>query len=327
MNIRPYKSGDEKQILEMDWLLFPDPWNKRNLDNWHWKYAGNNPAGRSIIYLMEHEGRIIAHFAVVPYRLRVFGKDILGSHSIGSMVLPEYQGKGLIKFVADRLFKEAVEKKIFFSYGFPNVLAYELHKKFFNYHDVAQIYTMERQSSLPQQGKDSPSPGSLDFKPIARFDNLSDRLWEKARDSHKISVIRDSAFLNWRYLERPDQKYQAFGAYEGGSLVGYAVLKLYRDDRILKGHIVDILSLPKREDIALFLVEQAVDFFSRNKTDIESAWVTGSELYNRILGQKGFKPVRPRPLICRLNIDEAWQKKVLDGENWYFTMGDTTEIF
>jgi hypothetical protein len=115
MKIRPYNPGDEKQILEMDWLLFPDPWNKRNIDNWRWKYSGNNPAGKAIIYVMEHEGKIIVHFAVVPYRLRVFGEDVLGSHSIGSMVLPEYQGKGLIKFVADKQFEEVAKREIAFS--------------------------------------------------------------------------------------------------------------------------------------------------------------------------------------------------------------------
>lgn len=324
MQIREYKPGDEKQIIEMDWMLFPDPWNKRNLDNWFWKHMGNNPAGKAIVYVMEKDGKVIVHFAVVPYRLRVFGKDVLGSHSIGSMVLPEWQGKGLIKFVADKLFEEAVKRKILFSYGFPNDLAYELHKKMFSYDDVAQVYTMEKQTDFNVR---SNYYEKFSFLPIDKFNQSVDKLWQTAKDTYKISVIRDMAFLNWRYLERPDQKYYAFGAYEGKKLVGYVILKLYRDDKILKGHIIDIFSLPGRKDIADFLVDESEKFFIKNKTDIESAWVLGSRFYESILKEKGFKPQRPRPLICRLNYEQDRYKEILNGKNWYFTMGDTTEIY
>jgi len=326
MKIRPYNPGDEQQILEMDWLLFPDPWNKRNLDNWRWKHAGNNPAGKAIIYVMENEGKIIAHFAVVPYRLRVFGENVLASHSIGSMVLPEYQGKGLIKFVADKLFEEVMKKRIAFSYGFPNILAYDLHKKLMGYNDVAQISTMEKSTSATKEVL-SASNLRAGFLPIQRFDSAVDALWERVKDDHKISVIRDAAFLNWRYLERPDQKYYAFGHYEDDSLAGYVILKLYKDAQIIKGHIVDILSLSGREDIALSLIEASGQFFGRNKADLQSAWVAGSRMYNDILSAQGFRPVRPRPLICRINIDKEKYGRVLDGTHWYFTMGDTTEIF
>lgn len=325
MKIRPYSPGDENQILKMDWALFPDPWNKRDLGNWYWKHTGNNPAGKAIIYLMEHENRIIVHFAVIPYRLRIFGQDVLGSHSIGSMVLPEYQGKGLIKFVADKLFEEMVEKKMAFSYGFPNILAYDLHKKFMGYHDVIQVSTMEKQTDSSRVSQKSVA--DFKFLPIDRFDRSADVLWNNVKDVFKISVIRDAAFLNWRYMERPDQKYQAFGAYKNNQLAGYVILKLYRDGEILRGHIVDILSLPNREDLAQFLIEQSEKFFMDNSTNIESAWVVGSALYRDILIERGFRPLRPRPLICRLHCDKEKYQCMLNGENWYFTMGDTTEIF
>ncbi len=327
MQIRPYKPGDEQLIQEFDWLLFPDPWNKRNLRNWFWRYKGNNPAGDSIIYLMEHEGKIISHFAIIPYRIRVFGEDMLASHSIGAMVAPEYQGKGLIKFVADKLFAEVEKKKIMFSYGFPNNLAYELHKKIMAYGDIAQIYTMEKQVAANRGIKDSQPSKDIIFRPIIKFDHAADELWAAGQDIYKISVIRNAAYLNWRFLERPDQRYFAFGSYEGDKLVGYVILKLYRDEKLFKGHIVDMFSWPGREDVARVLIEESQDFFAQHRTDVESTWVTGSELYTDILLKKGYKPVNPRPLICRLNLDKDKLKPVLDQRNWYFTMGDTTEIY
>lgn len=327
MKIRPYQPGDEGQILEMDWTLFPDPWSKRDLANWNWKHAGNNPAGPATIYLMEHEGKIIVHFAIIPYRLRVMGEDVLGSHSIGSMVLPEYQGKGLIKFVADKLFEDIVKKGVVFSYGFPNDLAYDLHKELMGYNDVIMVETMERKTSPGRPPVEESASSRLKFLPIDRFGASVGALWEQVKDVRPILVIRDAAYLNWRFLERPDQKYHAFGAYEGDALVGYVILKLYRDDQILKGHIIDVLSLPGRSDVAAFILGKSECFFTENKTHVESAWMVGADLYRGLMLKAGFKPVRLRPLICRFNCDRGKYRPMLDGRNWYFTMGDTTEIF
>ena len=53
-------------------------------------------------------------------------------------VIPAWQNKGLIKFVADRLIKELEEQKIPFTYGYPNDNAYDLHIKLLGYEDVSK---------------------------------------------------------------------------------------------------------------------------------------------------------------------------------------------
>ena len=47
------------------------------------------------------------------------------------IVHPNYQNKGLIKFVADKLFNDAKLNNIKFIYGYPNQNAYQIHKVFF----------------------------------------------------------------------------------------------------------------------------------------------------------------------------------------------------
>ena len=46
------------------------------------------------------------------------------------IVHPNYQNKGLIKFVADKLFNDAKLNNIKFIYGYPNQNAYQIHKVF-----------------------------------------------------------------------------------------------------------------------------------------------------------------------------------------------------
>ena len=53
MKIRLYKKNDEKGIIKLDSLLEIHPWNRRNKENWFWKYKGSNPFGRSIVVVAE----------------------------------------------------------------------------------------------------------------------------------------------------------------------------------------------------------------------------------------------------------------------------------
>ena len=64
------------------------------------------------------------------------GKKIIASHSAAMMIDPDWQNKGLIKFIADKLILELDKQGIPFTYGYPNVNAYDLHLKILGYKDI-----------------------------------------------------------------------------------------------------------------------------------------------------------------------------------------------
>ena len=49
--IRKYKSGDEKQILKLDRLVEEHPWNRRNIQNWYWKFKKSPNNLKPIVYV------------------------------------------------------------------------------------------------------------------------------------------------------------------------------------------------------------------------------------------------------------------------------------
>ena len=169
VKIRAYKEGDENGFLRLDRLIEMHPWNRRDITNWNWKYKGNNPAGESIIYVAENDNELIAYFAALPMRYWINGKDVIGSHSIAMMVEPEWQNKGLIKFVGDKLMKELEEKEIAFTYGYPNENAYELHLKFWNY-KLISMQTLYELNIGDELINSAPSPSNIVAKEIERFD-------------------------------------------------------------------------------------------------------------------------------------------------------------
>ena len=336
LDIRPYKSGDEIGFQKLDELVEIHPWNKRNLANWHWKFKGSNPAGEPIMIYAENDGEIIGHFAAIPMKYWFDGVEVVGSHSAAMTIDPAWQNKGLIKFVADKLIKELGEQKIPFTYGYPNDNAYDLHIKLLGYEDVVMQRLFYKKIKNNDEKISVSTSKALNWQQITRFDDRVNILWEKAKNDFKAIVIRNSEFLNWRYLDRPDITYYAFGAFNGDYLEGYCVLKIYQDQNVLRGHFIDLFTKNGNSDCGCFLVENGLNFLNNNNVDEITLWMQGSPFFEDILKEFGFSvdgvsgggwPGATRPMICRLNVEPEKFRPWLNEKNWYFTMGDTLEIY
>jgi hypothetical protein len=323
MEIRPYRRGDEAEILKLDARELPSKWNSRNLENWKWKFLDSNPAGPSFIWVAELKDQIVAHFAAVPYRLKVFNTEVLASHSIGALVESRYQNRGLLKLVGDRLLGELKENGVVCTWGFPNQRAYEFEKKALGYQDLINFneWYLAR-NRFPGQFS-STATRSIDM-----FDTSFDDLWQRCSNDYTVISKRDSEYLNWRYLERPDLEYFPFAFYEQNQVQGYVVLKLYREEDLLRGHILDIFA--RKNDVLAIssLIERSLAFFYEREVDEVTVWFWGNHLVSEILQSNGFEAKKTdRPLIIRMNDDSLHSDNLLDKSNWYFTMGDSTEIF
>lgn len=327
MRIRAYKEGDEKEIWSLDRRLETHPWNRRDLNNWYWKYTAQNPSGKSYIWLLEDSDKIIAHFAAVPYKVKVFDEELIASHSVGALVEKKYQRKGLLKFIGDKLFEDLTRNNIPFTYGFPNSISYGLHKTHMGYTDLIAFDTWKIQKAeinkIPNENIDY-----LTFKGIKEFDDTVNELWKTCSADYEITVVRDKDYLNWRYLARPDWEYYPFGIYRGNILKGYIVLKLYKENKILRGHIIDVFAHRNDRDTLKKAIEGSINFFIEQDVKEITCWLWGSNLFEEIIEERGFMKIKTSiPLVIRVNKEFKYMNEVKDKRHWYFTMGDSTEIF
>jgi hypothetical protein len=323
MEIRSYKKGDEKAIMELDARVLPSVWNRRTLANWYWKYTASNPAGKSLIWVADHNKQMVAHFAAVPYRLKVFDEEITAAHSIGALVEEKYQNRGLLKLVGDKLMTDLKDNNIPYTWGFPNERAYKFETVALGYGDLINFDEWQ----LPKEGLKRAEP-PLSFRKITIFNEEFDRLWESCSPDYHVAVKRDQTYLNWRFIDRPDWWYFPFGFYEKDQLKGYVVLKLYREENELRGHIIDIFA--RRDDQETFsqLINGSLNFFAEQVVDLVTVWIWGNPIIEDLFREEGFilKSIN-RPLILKINIQHKDYQKVKNNSHWYFTMGDSTEIF
>ena len=321
LKIRKYRKGDEKGFLTLDRKLEEHKYNRRSISNFLWKYRGPNFFGKSVNYFSEYNNKIIAHFGAIPLGWFLKSKYSYGGCSIAMMVDPEWQSKGLIKFVGDKVFDELRKNKIDFVYGFPNKKSYLLHKNIWNYNDAFEqkLYHINRKKIIVNERKE------FTIFPIKKFNRSYDLFWLKNRKDYKNILDRRSSFLNWRYLKRPDVNYYPFFVHHKNKLFGYFILKNFYDGKNHTLHIIDLFFKNIEQLIFDQLFNDVLSYIKNSQKSFDniSLWINGSKKINNSLLKLGFKIISSRKMIYK-NLSN---NKKLNLKKIYFTMGDTLEIY
>lgn len=76
---------------------------------------------------------------------------------------------------------------------------------------------------------------------ITAFDSRFDRLWQDVAQGYDGIMVRDQAFLAWRFDDCPIRRYRRYIAERDGTLVGYLVTRISQTDGRRHGEIVDYL--------------------------------------------------------------------------------------
>lgn len=324
IDIRKYKKNDEKGFFKLDRELEEHSYNRRTISNYLWKFKGKNPFGKSVNYFATNKNKIIAHFGAIPLGWYIKNKFLLASCSIAMMIKPEWQNKGLIKFVGDKVFDDLDKKKIKLVYGYPNLRAYNLHIKFWNYENIVKQYTYVLKKNFAH------AKTKFIAIQIKKFDKEHDLFWEKNKKNYNAILDRRSSFLNWRYLSRPDKKYICFKVYDAEkNYQGYFILKTYNEKSIKKVHIVDLFfrNTEKKNcseicKTILYIVNKKK--FKQNEI---SLWLNGDNNLVYCLKKIGFVKKSYRNMIIKGIDQKFFKNNKINLKNLYFTMGDTLEIY
>ena len=320
--IREYKKNDEIGIMSLDNSLLSHKWNKRNLSNWYWKYKSK--ISNSIIIVAEYKKKIIGHFAVIPIYYSINKKKILSSHSIGLMIAKKWQSRGLVKFLSEKLFYLTEKNNINQIYGFPNKLALKLHTLLFNYKLIEMINILNFKYSYKYKYKKIDS--NFKIEKIKKFNKLHDIFFQNNLNRYKVFLYRNSNFLNWRYLARPDKEYFAFNIYEKNQLMGYCILKLYKENKILKGHILDFFTINKKV-VQKNLIFFCMNFLKFKGADLIDLFIKGDKVLENIFREQNFKIINKVPLVCKFSNNSKKANKLFNKANWFMTQGDSLEIY
>ena len=353
LEIRPYRTGDEEAILACWNSIFPDPEKgipSRDLEWWRWFYMGNPVGGEPRIMLALDGDKVVGQYAGCPLRAVLEGRgEALVVQAVDLMVRPEYRRlnppdegdqvtcftdlvrwkwkakrrkPGLFVHLGRRYYERwCGPDKDLMTYGYA-VPAWRIGNKYLGYEVVETTEILFRETA---SSSFEPRPGesaALEVVAMDRFGPETDDLWKRTAPEFRFALVRDSAYMNWRFADRPGSPYRIFLAREkkGGRARGIAVFR--KHDFLVPGTglIADWL-VPAGDGEAEEVLVGALE---------EEAVRTGSVFLGAL-----FSPLDPRFLafqrkgflvmgtsyvlgVVTFYRDPSWLR-----ERWFYTLGDS----
>lgn len=354
--IRHYRKEDKDAVLGLFQACWDEEKSAMNRACWEWLYEQNpNTAPeRPVIFIMEDGGEIIGSVSCVPARLLVHGRAQPLHWVMDYMIHPRHRG-GLRGF---RLAQQVIQlSAATLGSGFPIQETVPIWLRAGRKVGVDEVggfgpvvlpltvrYVLQRKTLAPMvtrpldllfrplmaahrawRGLGAPArrPGTT-LREIDRFDERITGFFDRVGSGYPIIVIRDEAYLNWRYCDYPAKTYRRVLA-EGadGEILGYMVIRTGRKPNgIREGFLVDFLVELGDRSTLRQLVHWAVARFRREGCDVVKALEFHLPEMRRAFRQLGFMvhPVKRHYLIFYNEICPDEPKAFFrDQRNWYLT--------
>jgi hypothetical protein len=170
----------------------------------------------------------------------------------------------------------------------------------------------------------APARRGVTVSRVGRFDARFDDLWRRVGPAHGILVVRDAAYLNWRFTERPDCTYEIAAAERSGRVAGYVVYYPRQREGLLHGQIVDFLVDREDRDARDALFAHASRALERTGVDLTTCYVPPHEaFYREGLRRCGFWIGRAKQPVLVTDPHAALAPGCLEAREWFFTRGDS----
>lgn len=326
------KNGSYKEMNKLEWT--------------HFKNISKEPL---TCLTKTRRAEIAAIYATMPVPIQICGSKVPACQSLDTLTDTDHRGKGLFVNVAKKVYEKAKSKNFAFVYGFPNGNSVHGFTKKLNWKlldPVPFLFKPLRSGYFLKKLLGSGIGGLLDFKitytkkiklaqgecikPIVKFGEDTDMIWEAFSKDIKVSVNRDSKYLNWRYFEKPGENYTVMGFYRSNNLRGLLVYCSKEKHGGSVGYVMEYIAFPEDTEAGEALFQYALNDFISQGSDVVLAWCFDFSPNYAVHKNKGFRrlPERIRPIelhfgYANFNTDE---KILSTRENWYLSYSDSDTV-
>jgi len=321
-------------------------WKEDPEDMYKWKHE-DNPAGEVVAWVAKEKetGRIAGTYLMMPWRLKTKNEEILATQCVDAVTDIDFRRKGIYL----ELGKDCVGKlgKLGYPYSlaFPNPAALSGHMKVGGWHVLGDMiryvrplhideYVMRKIGSgslsklaakvadnafsLYERGRRYNIPENISFSPTKPLGHEYEKFWKRIRSEFSILFVRDSKYLNWKYLKTPHKSQMVYIMRYKGEICGYVVFEIGKG----YGYIVDMLCALE-EKYVYSLIAFALNFFRKENLSAVSYTALEGNIYFESLKKMGFSERPDRsPIVFRSNVDQSPSSDLLDNTQWILTMGD-----
>ncbi len=349
--VRPLEGTDLEGFDRLRTLLYPDRPETFDTDRYFsiWRWLGTHPLADQMQrwVVATEEGEVVGHLAAQPQFYRISHQRVVAHTPADYMVLPGY---GFHAITLMRKFFRTCENCVAWD-TMPAVISIETRlgaEEAGGFQFAAKLWNV---AGVPAFPTSIPVPltrplnwglravdralmatilvDHLRVEVLEGFDETFDELFESVAAGVACVPEKDAAFLRWRYGPgSPQSPVTVLGVRDGDSLLGYAVLRVTVDGN--NGYVLDLTTLPGRDDVARSLLRGVIGHFSQAGVYIIRYRFLESPTSPRAkdVWRLGFFPRNNRRHTLLVKFaDHGLHKAALDPTNWSYTTGDGEASF
>ncbi|MDQ3823868.1 MAG: GNAT family N-acetyltransferase, partial [Actinomycetota bacterium] len=185
-----------------------------------------NPAGGRVLSAAEEDGRVLGVLAMSFARAVVDGREERVAFAVHAVTHPAARGKGVFSRLELRNEERAAEEGASLALGFTNPMAGPILVGKLGWSDLYRMRLWAR-VLRPLRALRRRGGGGLPASrggTLERFGAAQEAAWRAARPAWGSCLVRDAAYLNWRYVDAP-KEYRALASANGYAVVAHAVQK------------------------------------------------------------------------------------------------------
>jgi len=288
----------------------------RRPEEFHRRYAAA-PHGACIAFARDGEGELRAGIAATRQKVLFEGREVHWLE-VGDLFNDFGRGRGLCRaravLAAGQAFAEAfggfAPEKHPVVYGLPGRRAHRLGLR----HLEWEVLRSENELRLDLARLEARSAAGVDVEEVERFPVEVEGCFRRFAEGRAALLVRDAAYLNWRYGGEGEQKFRVALARVDGELRGYAVYRA--------GWILDWIARPEEEGVAGELLSWSVARARHEGRATLSLVVPDTAPEWLAFQRRGFRAHGTREFLCFRSFQRpaimSWLFK-----NWFYTRGDT----
>jgi GNAT superfamily N-acetyltransferase len=247
VSVRPFVDEDLPRVLDLlEASLGGGPAGRRPPEFFGWKHL-DNPFGRSLLLVAEHQGRLIGLRAFMRWRFRTGEQELAAVRAVDTATHPDFQGMGVFSRLT-REALEAIDGQAALVFNTPNGKSGPGYLKL-GWREVGRMPVAVRvrrplRLLAGSRGRSRPVP-TVAAGPAAlalKDEHAVAALLGREPATTRLATPRTVEYLRWRYGAAPLLDYRAVTEERGGELTGLAMFRVRPRGSLWEATVAEVLA-------------------------------------------------------------------------------------
>lgn len=284
-------------------------------DRFAWEFE-HNPVGDTNVFLAVAGDEVVGVSCHNTFRMRLAGGSEVVSFPLNVLTRADFRGRGVFRTLERANEEHAAQIGAALMLSFPNA---ESTPIFLNRLEWIALPAPRAVGRPRSAWRRKPRP-PVSLEPVPTIGRWADEIWAENGDADRC-IVRDTTYLNWRFVECPDRDYRVLVVRDGREIVGYFITATTVKRGIRLAYVANALLMPSWRSAYAALRSAALATASAPLL-LDLATPVSANPSSQTL-----KPASYLPLPKRLNFiakplgnrfDEVW----IRARPWSFQLGD-----